>query len=193
MKTSEEIKNISNALFKFQSEVESIDRNSKGYGYKYASLENVLETIRTPLQNAGLVFSQFPEGDYSLTTLLVHPESGEYFENTSQIIPTKDDAQGRGSAITYLRRYHLVSILGLIVEDDDAKAAVQSKSSPKKEEGSGKEWLNKGTPLFKKAISKLANGETTVEKIESSFLLSKEVRKELLDAQKKEENEKADD
>ena len=41
--------------------------------------------------------------------------------------------QGLGSAITYARRYSLVSMLGLEAEDDDGNKAVQHKPQPKAE------------------------------------------------------------
>lgn len=184
MRTSEDIKNISLALSKFHQEVESIDRNSQGYNYKYASLENVLETIKEPLQKSGLVFSQFPDGNYGLTTLLIHPESGEYFSTTSEIVPIKDDPQGRGSALTYNRRYHLVCVLGLTVEDDDAASA--SGKSLSKSSGvvvnDDKPWLNQKDKMFDIAVNKLLSKETTIEKISENFKLSKIVRQKLEDA-----------
>lgn len=180
MKTSEQIKNITAALGEFHKEVNKVDRNSKGYNYKYASLENVLDTIREPLQKVGLVFAQFPDGDYGLTTVLVHPKSGEFFETTSQIVPVKDDPQGRGSAITYNRRYHLVSILGLTVEDDDgASASGKSNSSQGSAPATDLPWLNENDPMFKTAVEKLKSGETTMEKIRKAFKVSKAVQEKL--------------
>lgn len=183
MKTSESIKNISLALSKFHQSVESLDRNSQGYNYKYASLENVLETIKEPLQKSGLVFSQFPDGNYGLTTLLIHPESGEYFSTTSEIVPVKDDPQGRGSALTYNRRYHLVCVLGLTVEDDDgASASGKPVFKSNAVESDDKPWLNQKDKMFDIAVNKLLAKETTIEKITESFRLSKIVRQKLEDA-----------
>lgn len=192
MNRSESIVNISLALSEFQNEVNKIDRNSQGYNYHYASLENVLDNIREPLNKAGLVFSQFPTGDYGLTTILVHPQTGEFFETTSQLVPIKDDPQGRGSSITYNRRYHLVSILGLNVEDDDAASASgKTKDNSNKKQTAVKTtelpWLNKSDKIYQLAIDKLSSGETTLGKIKSKYRLSAEVEKELLNAQKQEE------
>lgn len=180
MNRSESIKNISSALMIFHQEVGTIDRNSKGYNYRYASLENVLDSIRDPLAKAGLIFSQFPTDDYALTTILMHPESGEFFETTSLIKPKVDDPQGRGSSITYNRRYHLVAILGLIVEDDDASSASgKSHSTNNKNATAEKPWLNEKDDIFKIAVEKLKSGETTVEKISQSYNLSKVVKEKL--------------
>jgi hypothetical protein len=46
-------------------------------------------------------------------------ESGEFISSTLTLKPVKDDPQGRGSAITYARRYAYASILGLVSDADD--------------------------------------------------------------------------
>jgi hypothetical protein len=84
----------------------------------------------------------------------MHAESGEFFETTSLIKPKVDDPQGRGSSITYNRRYHLVAILGLIVEDDDASSASgKSHSTSNKNDNENgaaeKPWLNEKDDIFK--------------------------------------------
>ena len=40
---------------------------------------------------------------------------------------SKPDAQGSGSALTYMRRYALAAVVGVYQADDDGNAAVQSK------------------------------------------------------------------
>lgn len=192
MNRSDEIKNISAALALFHEEVKSIDRDRQGYGYKYAALPNVLETIKEPLKKAGLIISQFPVGEYELTTILVHIKSGEFFQTTSKIDPLKRDPQGLGSGLTYLRRYHIIAILSLNVEDDDdgayasGKPNGSEKTQPTKKENSssesvddGKPWLNEKDPLFKVALEKLAAGETTIDKIKESFKLSRIIKAKL--------------
>ena len=49
--------------------------------------------------------------------------SGQFISSTMEMKPSKDDPQGRGSALTYMRRYMLASILGLNAEDDDGNKA----------------------------------------------------------------------
>jgi hypothetical protein len=58
-----------------------------------------------------------------VTTLLGH-SSGQWIESTFHVEPARFDAQGAGSAVTYLRRYSLMSILGIAAEDDDGEGAV---------------------------------------------------------------------
>ena len=116
---------ITKALLGFHSEVEKISKDASNPFFKssYASLSNILDSIKQPLAKNKLTFVQFPEGANGLTTRLMH-ESGEWMETTYIMTPAKNDPQGLGSAITYQRRYSLGAVLGLNVsEDDDGNAA----------------------------------------------------------------------
>lgn len=120
MTKSESIKNIAAALTNFQWEVEGIVKDAKNpfFKSKYVTLSAIIKGIREPLKNNGLSFAQFPSGDNGLTTIIMHT-SGEWLEDTVNTQPVKNDPQAVGSAITYMRRYALASILGLNIEDDD--------------------------------------------------------------------------
>jgi len=50
--------------------------------------------------------------------------SGEWISNICSAPVSKQDAQGVGSAITYLRRYSLAAFAGIAQEDDDGNLAV---------------------------------------------------------------------
>jgi hypothetical protein len=120
MEKSESIKNLATALVKFNSEVGKIHKKSENpfFKSKYAALPDILSEISEPLQKSGLVVIQFPDGN-SLTTMLIHSESGEYLSSTAEMKPVKTDPQSLGSAITYYRRYMLASILSLNIDEDD--------------------------------------------------------------------------
>lgn len=135
MKASESIVNIAKALCAFQSTVEAIrkDKANPFLKNKYADISNILEEIREPLATNGLCFVQFPAQNSSLCTRILHT-SGEWLEDEFSISPLKNDPQAMGSAITYMRRYALVAILGLSTEDDDAQAASKSAKQSKQEQ-----------------------------------------------------------
>lgn len=84
------------------------------------------------LTTEGIVVIQSPtvfEGIRALRTILIHAESNTQFEDT-MALTGKEDPQGQGSAITYARRYALMSILGLVAdEDDDGTEAQPSRAS----------------------------------------------------------------
>lgn len=96
--------------------------------YKYADLTAVIEAIKPPLIRHGLFFTQRPqpsEGGVTVATML-HHVSGEWMELGALFVPAnKNDAQGFGSALTYARRYALVTAFGVPVEDDDGNAAAR--------------------------------------------------------------------
>ena len=127
MEKSPSIAKLATALLSFQSSIDKVSKDAANpfFKSKYASLSNILETIQAPMKEAGLCVSQMPDGD-SLTTILIHAESGEYIQATYNIHPKSIDPQGIGSAITYARRYALGAILSLnIDEDDDGNAAMK--------------------------------------------------------------------
>lgn len=120
------MKNLAKALQKFHDEINTIkrDANNPFFKSKYAPLETILPAIKEPLKKANLIFTQIPTGICKLKTILIEVESGESLEGEYEMTPTKNDPQGQGSTITYMRRYALVSILGLNTdEDDDANEA----------------------------------------------------------------------
>ena len=121
---SESIKELASALSKAQGEVKGAvkDSNNPFFKSKYADLGSVWDAIREPLANNSLAIAQFPQGECSLLTILTH-SSGEYMAASYTMTPTKKDPQGVGSAITYMRRYALQSVMGVCPEDDDGNQA----------------------------------------------------------------------
>jgi hypothetical protein len=185
MTKSESIKAISKALISFHQKISKIskDSNNPFFKSKYASLSNILEAINGPLNESGLSLSQFPTGTNGLTTILMH-ESGEWIQGEYEMKPVKDDPQGRGSCITYQRRYALAAILSLnIDEDDDGNKASQpspAKASESPENASDeRKWLNKGTKEYLAVQHRLVSGTLTMEELAKHYKLNKEIYKEL--------------
>ena len=177
MEKSQSITELAKALILFHIKVDKVSKDATNpfFKSKYASLENILDAIEIPLNESGLTFAQFPSGNYGLTTILIHAESGEYISSEYFMEPTKKDPQGAGSVITYQRRYALASILGLNQEDDDANAGTHGGKNPAEAEENNKPWLNKGTKEFDGAVKKLQAGTTTIGKIRMAMKVSKEV------------------
>lgn len=133
MTKSESIKNLAGALCKFQSGMEAITKDATNpfFKSKYASLSAIIEDTRKGLAEQGLSYAQFPSGESSLETILMHA-SGEWLADSFIIKPVDSKPQSLGSAITYARRYALCSILGLQVDDDDGnEASKPAQSIPK--------------------------------------------------------------
>ena len=128
------MKNIYKALADFQQEVPVILKDTSGYGYKYADLPAIFEVINPLLKKNGLGFYQavdvydgrtdtvvhtFPV----ITTVIFHIESGEKISSDTPIpqgvsLKGMNDFQVLGSAITYIKRYALSSLLGLVTDKD---------------------------------------------------------------------------
>lgn len=127
MNKSESIKELAAALAKAQGAIEGAKKDSKNPFYKssYADLASVWDACRKPLSDNGLcvvqTIDQHDTGAY-LETTLMH-SSGEWVSSTIAINPVKNDPQGVGSAITYMRRYGLQAMVGIAPEDDDGNAA----------------------------------------------------------------------
>lgn len=121
---SDSIVEIAKALSKFQATIENVTKEAENPFFKssYATLGNILDTIRKPMGENGLSFAQFPIEDNRLVTLVMHT-SGEYFQSVVKMFPKDTTPQAQGSAITYMRRYALSSILGIATEDDDGNDA----------------------------------------------------------------------
>jgi len=128
MRTSDSIKHIAPALLAAQKQMTfaSKDSNNPHYKTKYAGLPQVIDAIKGPLNDNGITFLQTPsiptidDVRLVLVTRLLH-ESGEWIEDTAICPMPKQDPQGLGSAMTYLRRYSLAAICGLYQDDDDAE------------------------------------------------------------------------
>jgi len=131
---------LAKALLEFHSNITPIgkDGSNPHFRHRYATIANILKSVRPHLTKAGLVVTQMPVEENGLSTLLMHGESGQYIQSTCRMKPTKQDPQGQGSAITYMRRYSLMSILGLEDDDDDGNAA-SGKNERKQEKPAGEQ------------------------------------------------------
>jgi hypothetical protein len=129
MKHSESIALLAGALAKAQLQIEPASKNATNPHFRshYADLASIWDACRGPLNTNGLSIVQFPcDGDVGRTglcTMLLH-SSGEWISEVVTTRSQKDDPQGLGSALTYLRRYALAAVVGVTAtEDDDGNAA----------------------------------------------------------------------
>jgi hypothetical protein len=118
----------------------------------------------------------FESGLASVETLMTH-SSGEWISNICSAPVSKQDAQGVGSAITYLRRYSLASFAGIAQEDDDANAAVGQRQTPAPARPAEKPALP--DDRFRAACDAIAAGKTSVQVVRSRYTLTTEQDNEL--------------
>lgn len=131
MQKSETIGELAKALAAAQGEILGAKKDSENpfFKSKYADLASVRDACRDPFAKNGLAVVQTPRSLITpevtiiyVETLMAHA-SGEWISEELSAVPVKDDPQGIGSCITYLRRYALASFAGVAPEDDDGNAA----------------------------------------------------------------------
>lgn len=119
-------------------------------GRKYTTLDELLNVIRGPLSDNGLVLMQDTNCDgtqVKVVTRIIH-ESGESMESApliytlqpeftggkqgAPVVQVPPGVQQIGKAITYLRRYSLSPFLGIASEvDDDGNTASHAETTTK--------------------------------------------------------------
>jgi hypothetical protein len=124
------------AIQQVQQNAPTVDKsaNNPFFNSKYADLPAIWKAIKDLMGENGLIvvnlIKSTEQGDF-ITTQIIHAETGGLIESTSKIMLSKSTAQEYGSYITYMRRYALSSMLGLVTdEDDDGNEA--SKKAPQK-------------------------------------------------------------
>ena len=133
MKTSDSIKQIAEALVSAQKEIKFAVKDSTNphYKSKYANINSVIDAVKKPLNDNGIAILQSlspsDDGKLHLTTRLIH-SSGEWIEDTAVCPLQKQDAQGLGSAVSYIRRYSLSALLSVYADDDDGQSAALNAS-----------------------------------------------------------------
>ena len=178
MKTSEHINEIAKALSEFQSNLPRIEKDANvnlgKYSFRYAPLETIVQAIKPLLKQTGLSFLHVMN-DSILECVILH-SSGQCINTGGIAIKMSNKMQDMGSSMTYARRYTLCAALGIVAEDDDDG---NSSDGNKIESLDNRKWLNKGTPVWDKAVEGIKTGKGTVEDISKAYKLSKKNRDEL--------------
>ncbi|MCP4587593.1 ERF family protein [Pseudoalteromonas sp.] len=180
-------KEYDSAMSKFQSAIPVIEKkgivdftSSKGRTYyDYAKIEDIAHAIKPALEEAGLSyrFTQKQENGWITVRCIVTHKGGhsEHTDLQSQpdISGGKDSLKATASAITYLRRYTLTGILGIIVggEDDDGGAPEYQEQGQQVGNCYPDEEFNKNFPAWSK---KITDGKHTVDSLHQ-FLTKKNI------------------
>jgi len=119
------------ALVKAQEKIDHVVNDAKNPFFKssYASLKQVLDTIKKPLNDEGIYLQQIShlsENGVSIETVFMG--HGASITSGQVYIPaSKNDPQAFGSALSYAKRYSLQMACGIATadEDDDAEKAMR--------------------------------------------------------------------
>jgi hypothetical protein len=167
---STEIKDLAAALAKAQAEIKPAlkDADNPFFKSKYADLASVQAACMPHLTKNGLSVVQAIQliGDNTvLVTTLMH-SSGQWLKSVSPVKPTKNDPQGLGSALTYMRRYSLAALVGVAQEDDDGNAATAQKE--KQAFVMNKIDRTEQETMYEQCLAKL-NGATDLKALEAAW------------------------
>lgn len=128
-------KTLAEALYAVQGEITKVQKDGKNphFGSTYATLPGIMEELLPVLRKNDLLLSQVMDctpitEKAGLRTVLFHVPSGQSIEGTA-VFPEGLNAQQTGSAVTYFRRYGVLSILGIVADTDD-DGNVASKPAP---------------------------------------------------------------
>lgn len=159
---------IYKSLANFQQECKVIHKATKGYGYSYSDLPTIFAVINPLLKENGLGFTQLINGS-SIETILFHVETGETIKSITAIpedvsLKGMNQFQVLGSAVTYIRRYALSSMLGIVTDKDtDAAGEQQPKKISIGLNNYGKEKKTISNDRFERGVEKVANDKLTKE------------------------------
>jgi hypothetical protein len=177
------------ALAKAQAEFKPIRFDSQaqlggGRNYRYASIAAILDGVRPILNKHGILLSQEPsqtDGVVSVTTRLSLGEQS--ISSTLSAPMSRGGFHELGSAITYLRRYGLASMLGVAAEEDEdghlaqapptkAKAAAAPAAAPRQRAPKGG-GVSPDTAAPPAIGTFLANPKTGTSKVGTPWVIAK--------------------
>jgi hypothetical protein len=186
MSTVKEVKqlNLHQRIAVFQTEKIDIQKSKKAHGYKYAPLDVILPIINPYLIKHGIGYSHVVEYDKEInkhflrTTFFSVDCVTDVIVNTTYIneavkLPNQNEFMVLGSAITYFRRYHVVTTLALTTDEDtDAGGAIpdKNKTTGRSVESAGmKEGQVNYVSIFKNLIDK----KKTQDQVQKTFEMHK--------------------
>lgn len=131
---------IYSAIVSAQAELTNPIKDTKGYGYKYAGLDQIVAILRNVLPKHGLWFEQnlqpAKDGHIGIETFIVH-KSGQRTQSSFYEHPLEDAkgmnaSQANGSCISYAKKYALGCVFALPAEEDTDGVVSKPKAKPAK-------------------------------------------------------------
>lgn len=107
-----------------QREFPAILKSKKGHNSNYAPYSAIVAAIRPVLDNHGLSFRHETETGEKIKVACILAHEAGHSERSSMIADadtsgSKNSIQSIGSSITYLKRYTLEAVTGVVTIDDD--------------------------------------------------------------------------
>lgn len=159
-----EHKTIYQRLHDFQQEELNLLKTKSAHQYKYSPLDDIVDAIKPLLYKHGMVISHITkynaavDKEFVETKLMCIDKPEDCLQCSTQIqygikIGSMNPVMVVGAQITYIRRYHVVTLLGLTTEED---TDTNPTSSAK---GDIKEVLKKGPDYVQIFTNQIATGK----------------------------------
>lgn len=145
------------------------------FNSNYVDINGALDAIEPILYKHGLLLIQ-PITDNHVCSIVIDVDSGEKLESVLRL-PDLQDVQKIGSAITYYRRYSLMSLFSMQTQDDDDG---NKASEPQKHEfawDTPKDTLNE--VRFANAIKAIQEGKSSKHFLINKFALTQDQLKQV--------------
>lgn len=145
------------------------------FNSNYVDINGALDAIEPILYKHGLLLIQ-PITDNHVCSVVIDIDSGERLESVLRL-PDLQDVQRIGSAITYYRRYSLMSLFCVQTQDDDDG---NKASEPQKHEFA---WDNPKDTLnevrFANALKAIQEGKSSKQFLTNKFALTQDQLKQV--------------
>ena len=175
------------ALIKAQSEMTFASKTGTNPHFKsgYAPLETVIDAVKNPLNDNGIFYLQkvyLAEGGQCVETEF-HGHGGVIKAGRVYVPADKQTPQGYGSALTYAKRYSLITACGLPSEDDDGNSAesnykAKPKAKPKADPKQNKQDDSEANVLYE-ALSMGVSGSSSMESLKENWKANQDAIKKL--------------
>ena len=138
---SDDISLLLTALYKARDNFKPLEKNGvnsffktkDGKHHKFSTLDDIFFACTNALrrENLEVFYTTKTEGELNyLQTTLFHIESKQWICSETIIGDTKSKPQDIGSAITYLRRYHIQAMLNLEADFEDDGNVASGRNHP---------------------------------------------------------------
>ena len=132
------MESIDKKIWEVSKKLPVLQKAAQGFKFKYVTLEEIEKILIPALDEAGLAFRHLTNylGDKNLLITIVYDTETKDERSCTLAIP--DDVslagmngyQSLGSALTYFRRYNLITIFDILA-DEDVDAVVPKAKKPK--------------------------------------------------------------
>ena len=170
--SSPSITNLAKALLSAQEQLRPVakDATNPFLRNRYASLPAVLDVVRRPLLDNGILLIQrvvaSEPGTIAVETRLIHAESGEWVAGTI-CIPLPEPEPGNrvnlgqqtGASLSYGRRYSLMSMLSLAAVDEDTDNEIRTQPLRRFQPPPGVQRVETSAPAQARGASGMARSD----------------------------------